>query len=257
MTKTAKQKRAFFSSWRTNGWSGVGALLLVLALVIGSGYGVVRWMNQSPTFQLKQLVVQGDLHYLTQDDIRNKLLSMGPLGSFLDQNVSKIQESLASLPWVASVSVRKQWPDIIHVLVKERQPVAIWDGQALVDAQGQVFQASPEAITGQSLVSFYGPADASDLMLKTYQKLEPILADNGFQIGQLSLNEWHSWSLTLKNGIQLRLGQDNINQRIERFIWLYPDFLKQSKKQGQPIAYVDLRYSNGAAVGWKAVVKQQ
>ncbi len=253
MIKTEKQKRVAFSRGLKSRWSGVCAVFLVLALVIGSGYGVVRWMNESPTFQLKQLVIQGDLHYLTQSDIRNKLLSMGSLGSFLDQNVSEVQQELATMPWISSVSVRKQWPDIIHVLIKERQPLAIWNGQALVDEQGQVFNASPEALTGQSLVSFYGPADTSDLILKMYQKIEPILENSGFKIGQLSLNEWHSWTLTLRNGIQLRLGQDNINQRIERFIWLYPTF----QKQGKPIAYVDLRYSNGAAVGWKAAVKQQ
>ncbi len=248
MTETVKKKRSVFASLRIRSLGGFAFLLLVIALIVGGTSAVINWMTDSNRMPLKQLVVQGNLHYLTTNDVRQTILHMGHLGTFLTQNVDQIQTALDTMPWVAQASVRKEWPDVIKVFLVEHVPAAIWNGQYIVDKKGDVFKAPAEQVTDLHLVGLYGPEGTSSLMLTTLHELQGILNQGNFHIATLTLNEWHSWQLQLTNGIQLELGQDDINQRLERFTWLYPQFIKQDK----PIAYVDLRYSNGAAVGWKS-----
>ncbi len=52
---------------------------------------------------------------------------------------------------------------------------------------------------------------------------------------------------TLGNGIMLELGREDKMARIQRFINVYPELVKQEKS----VARVDLRYDTGLAVGWE------
>ncbi|MCE1709205.1 cell division protein FtsQ/DivIB, partial [Enterobacter hormaechei] len=56
-----------------------------------------------------------------------------------------------------------------------------------------------------------------------------------------------SWQLILDNDIRLELGNRVETERMRRFVELYPVLLKNTEKR---VAYVDLRYDSGAAVGW-------
>ena len=67
-----------------------------------------------------------------------------------------VQRSVQDLPWVATVSVRKQWPDELQVYIVEHKPVAIWNSDLLLNAKGQVFQADNEALQAY-LPQLYGP----------------------------------------------------------------------------------------------------
>jgi cell division protein FtsQ len=64
----------------------------------------------------------------------------------------------------------------------------------------------------------------------------------------LGTDERGSWSATLQNGVVLRLGTGDALKKIRRFLKIYQDDLSRQLDQ---VAYVDLRYSNGLAVGWK------
>jgi cell division protein FtsQ len=62
-----------------------------------------------------------------------------------------------------------------------------------------------------------------------------------------------SWSATLQSGVVLRLGTGDILKKMRGFSRMYRAELSA---QMDRIAYIDLRYSNGLAVGWKAAGAQ-
>ena len=55
--------------------------------------------------------------------------------------------------------------------------------------------------------------------------------------------------MTLDNGVQVRLGRQQIDARFERFMLAAAKLVSQ---RAADIAYVDMRYSNGFAVGWRS-----
>jgi len=93
-----------------------------------------------------------------------------------------------------------------------------------------------------------GPSmHAVDEVVHQYRRLSQLLALDGFYVTRLELSERFAVRLWLDNDIELRLGREARLERIQRFIELYPVIKRESEKQ---IAYVDLRYDTGVAVGW-------
>lgn len=79
-----------------------------------------------------------------------KLLSGVQGQPILMLSVRDVERELLRLPWIESVSVRKQFPSTLEVVVDERQPVfavRAKDSWALADEDGQVIFVSP-ALSG-------------------------------------------------------------------------------------------------------------
>ncbi|MDO6706447.1 cell division protein FtsQ/DivIB [Photobacterium sp. 1_MG-2023] len=228
-------------------WRGLSFLVCVIAGIIWLLTAVIHWMTDANRLPLSQLVIQGELHHLTTDQVRQGILEMGSLGSFMLQDVDDLQQALESLPWVNRASVRKQWPDTVKVYLVEHEPAAIWNDEFLVNQQGKVFLAPARDVAGEPMVTLEGPDGSSAEMLQTWREMQPELQRGGFEIVRLSLNERRSWRIWLSNGIRLELGREARLERIQRFLWLYPEL----EQQGKAIDYVDLRYDTGVAVGWQ------
>jgi cell division protein FtsQ len=66
---------------------------------------------------------------------------------------------LKSLPWVESVSIERHLPDVIHLRISERRPMALWqrDGHfRLIDTAGEVVPISDIGRFG-NLITVIGP----------------------------------------------------------------------------------------------------
>lgn len=230
-------------------WGGLAFFLFVIGFIAWLFSAAMNWMTDANRLPLSQLVIQGELDYLSADDVRQGILQLDQLGSFMTQDVDQIQLALEALPWVARASVRKQWPDSIKVFLVEHQPAAIWNQQYLVNTEGAVFRAPAEQVTDLSLAELAGPDGSSQEVLTALHEMQPRLQLAGFEIATLALNERRAWRIWLTNGVRLELGREARMERLERFIGLYPEL----EQQGKAIEYVDLRYDIGAAVGWKVV----
>jgi cell division protein FtsQ len=74
------------------------------------------------------------------------------------------------------------------------------------------------------------------------------LTEVGMRLAALQLDERGAVSFTLDNGVRVRLGRQQIDERFERFMLAATKLVSQ---RAADIAYVDMRYGNGFAVGWK------
>ncbi len=223
-------------------------LIGVIILMLFGLARVIDWMSDEQQLPLSQLMIEGDQTYVTATQVREAVLSVGELKSFMLQDVDSIQRSIEALPWVKHVAVRKQWPDTLKVHITEYRASAIWNGQKLLTPSGEVFDGAPSDVADKSLISLHGTPGSAEEVLATSRELEKKLRKIGLSIQALSLNKRRSWRIVTRDGVRIELGRTARQERLARLVALYPRISAQDKT----IAYVDLRYDTGAAVGWKS-----
>ena len=188
-------------------------------------------------------------------------------GNFFTVDIERLRKSLEKLPWVRNVSIRREFPDSLEVRLEEHQVLGRWNGAALVNRQGEVFvadsekmvpEAAPRAFpygdSKQALPDFVGPDGEAVEVTRQYAQFNQQLAELNLQADQIVLSPRHAWQLHLSNGMVLELGREDMQQRLARFVEVYPYSLAAQKIEDRKqrtegaVAYVDLRYRNGFAV---------
>lgn len=239
----AKLKQINFTKWISVLF--FVALLYLLQLSFSS---LKDWITDEKSVPLSALILTGDDTHITFEKVREVLIKQEDRLNFFTVEIAQIQKELEAMPWVYSVSIRKRWPETLKIHVVEQSIVATWNDTALLNRFGEIVQASPDS-TVQQYVALYGSDDLASEVLTTYMKLHQLLKVSDFEIASLSSNQRQSTSLTLKNGIVLRLGKEQKLNRIQRILAVYP--LVNKKYDVNKIDYIDLRYDTGFAVGWK------
>ena len=248
-----REEEEYNSSRRNNGTrlAGIVFLLAVLLTVLISGWVVLSWMEDAQRLPISKLVVTGERHYTRNDDIRQSILALGSPGTFMTQDVNIVQGQIERLPWIKQASVRKQWPDELKIHLVEYVPIARWNDQHMVDAEGNSFSVPADRANKQSLPMLYGPEGSESEVLQGYRDMGAVLAKGKFTLKVAAMTARRSWQLTLGDGIKLNLGRGDTMKRLERFLELYPVLQQQAQTEGNRISYVDLRYDSGASVGWE------
>ncbi len=229
---------------------GIVFLLMVLGIMILSGLVVLKWMSDASRLPLSRLMVTGETHYTTHDDIRQAILSLGAPGTFMSQDVNIIQQQIERLPWIKQVSVRKQWPEELKIHLVEYVPVARWNDVHMVDADGVSFSMPASHIGKEAMPMLYGPEGSEKEVLPGYHSMGDVLTANKFTLKVASMTARRSWQLFTSDDVRIELGRGEPMKRLNRFIELYPALQQQGQNEHNRISYVDLRYDSGAAVGW-------
>ncbi len=174
------------------------------------------------------------------------------LSSFVDNSISRddmdvIAKILKDLPWVKNVLIRRSWQDDTLILtIQEREAVAYWGAQALLDKSGEVFR--PYLIDNDNLPILDAATGREKDMLAFYQRLTDWLAPVGLRVIHLKEDQSRTYTVQLENAPRLILGRHLLEQRIKRFIAAYQaGFVDYMHRVG----CIDLRYLDGFAVRWK------
>jgi len=244
-------------------WSfglGLAFFILVLMSLISITWWITKYVVGQENAPVTSVKVSGEMPYTQKAEIIASINHIN-LGNFFQVNVNDVQQSIATLPWVYSVAVRKQWPNELKIYVVDQTPVALWNGDFLLNQFGKAFQADIERLS-QELPAFFGPEGSEKLALENFVNLNDLLDYKGLVIDELVLSERFSWQLMLNDGVMLNLGRENRVKRIQKFMDVYP-LIKQysstinkkknksKKEENQAVDYIDLRYDTGLAVGWK------
>lgn len=226
--------------------------MLTIALVAVSlslvAYAVLRQVLQLPVFRVRtvQLTQMPDKVDVQQV---NRLIKSAVNGSFFTVDLVQTRRAFEQLPWVRKVSVRRQFPWGLEVTLEEHVPLAHWNDSALVNTHGEVFEGQSD----KAMPNFYGEPDMSKQMAEMYATFSEQLAAVDRSVAQLSLSARFAWQLKLDNGMTLELGREQMQQRVARFVAVYPYSLATL---GNKVGYVDLRYRNGFAVSQGFAVNQ-
>lgn len=163
-------------------------------------------------FQVNKIVIHGR-HHIPQADILKALeVTAGDPYSRFDLELAYSQ--LSQHPWAKSVIVQRQWPDAIHVIVKERMPLALWQYHqkvVLIDEAGEVLTSHVEPYKMFPLVMGLGaPQSAHQLfqVLRKYPDLQKKITA-AIRIGN------RRWDLRLKEGVTVMLPEEDYNQSLK------------------------------------------
>jgi len=235
-------------------WLGVVFFIAVIITILGSGWMLFERMRAEESVPVTSVLVMGEMPYTQRQDIDQAIGDIS-LGNFFQVDVNDVQRQIAELPWVYSVSVRKHWPNELKIYVVDQRPIALWNGDFLLNEEGKAFQADTRRLT-ESLPAFFGPEGSEELALENYHSLNKLLKFSELKIDELVLSERFSWQLTLNDGVMLNLGREERVDRIQRFMDVYPR-IKDKTKENQQVDYIDLRYDTGLAVGWKSATETE
>ena len=243
-----QQYRLQLSQLHWSFWVGVGFFVAVIVGVFTLAWYLTETMSAEESVPVTSIVISGEMNYTIQQDIEAAIETVN-LGNFFTVDVNAVQTQVSALPWVYSVSVRKKWPNELKIYVVDQTPVALWNGDFLINQQGKAFQADITRVRHE-LPALYGPEGSENVALKRYQDFNRLLDYASLSIDELVLSERYSWQLILNDGVTLNLGREKSVERIQRFMDIYPE-IKAHKKEAEQVDYVDLRYDTGLAVGWK------
>ena len=127
-------------------------------------------------------------------------------------------------------------------------PVARWGEGGLVNDRGELFVHDARHVPPE-LPELVGPEGQQAQMTERYLAAAPRLIGAGMRLQRLTLDARGAWEMALDNGVTVRLGREQVDERFERFMQAA---LRTVAAHAGEIDYVDLRYANGFAVGWRA-----
>ncbi|WP_199452098.1 MULTISPECIES: cell division protein FtsQ/DivIB [Marinobacter] len=172
--------------------------------------------------------------------------------SYFATDLADIKAELERRPWVASAAIKRVWPGRLEIDIREKKPLAYWTDGRLVSRSGELFSPPNPEVAGK-LPRLAGPDERVRDVIGMARTMSEQLVGYGLGFAGLALEQRGAWTLTLSNGIEVVLGRDQVEQRFERFITVYENRLASRVDE---VSRIDVRYSNGVAVQWKADVAQ-
>jgi cell division protein FtsQ len=129
-----------------------------VAAVMAAGVGATRL----PALAVHHVRVSGESHTSPAEVLAATGLGRHPL--MVDIGTGRLRAELEALPWVATASVRRQWPTTIDIRLTERVPVAVaanrTGGSALLDRSGRVLSESAAGAAGVPTITGLAPVGA-------------------------------------------------------------------------------------------------
>jgi cell division protein FtsQ len=164
--------------------------------------------------------------------------------SLLFLDVADARAKLEAIPWISEATVRKLYPDRLQITITEREAFALWQIDSKVSviaSDGTMLSAKVEPrLAGLPFVVGKGAAARARDFLAILDR-HPVIRD---QVRASILVAERRWNLRLKNGIDVRLPETNIEQALETLAQLDRD----KNLLTRDIVAVDLRLPDRATV---------
>ena len=223
---------------------GITALLLLI--------GALHYALHRPQFKLRAVVLA---HAPQQLDVAQVKVALDSelLGNFFTVDLEHTRRTFEKLPWVRKVSVRRHFPWKLEVEIEEHTTLARWNDSEWVNTHGEIFAVDKGPVAA-SLPAFFGHPDSAAEVTQMYRAFTEQLSPLQQTIVQIHLSPRRAWQLRFKNGLLVKLGRDQAQQRLARLVSVYPWAGIGNQESGirNAVQYVDLRYRNGFAVKYQA-----
>jgi len=224
-------------------------LLVVFAGIASSaGRDLWHWLDR-PVGEIR---IAGAVRHLDKQSIAKELAASVDT-TLLDLDLQRLREQVIQDPWVHDAGISRQWPPSLRVDVVEEVPVARWGDKGLLNHQGDIFwpELKPEYV---SLPKLNGPAHETVRIMEQFHDLNRMFAARGLKLAGLTLEPRGAWTIDLDNGIRVVAGREQLIPRLKRFLAVYRHRLAERAAE---IEQIDIRYTNGVAVRWRAVEKSE
>jgi len=247
MNRKRNKRRSERSEWRLPqiDFKGIGSVLVLAAGLAIVGYAFSVALDRP----VAHVAVEGPFQRVSLPEVEAAIAPFVTSG-FVSIDLDGVRAAIERIAWVDRVRVERSWPDGLHVVVTEQVAAARWGAEGLLNTRGELFVASTRHPPPE-LPRLAGPAGTEREVARLYLDTYPRLLGVGMRLTRVTLDPRGAWELELANGIAVRLGRQNVEERLERFLDVASPLV--ATRQGD-IAYIDMRYSNGFSVGWTSQV---
>lgn len=218
-------------------------LVMLVATLIGMVW-LVRELTDPAALPIRRVTVEGEFKHLTTAHVQRAVVGAVHAG-FFGVDVTDIRGLLQDEAWIRDANVSRMWPDGLHVTIVEQIPVARWGDYGLLNERADIFVPMAEDLP-RELVQLNGPLGSEQEVLKRFAYVREQLAAVGLKAVALSLSDRRAWTITTDGGREILLGRRDLEERLARFKWGY---VKGLNAAWERIGHVDMRYTNGFAVG--------
>ncbi|NDA52469.1 MAG: FtsQ-type POTRA domain-containing protein [Betaproteobacteria bacterium] len=233
-------------------WIKRFAMALACLAATGLLGALGHWIAQKPFFAMQRVIVAAApghaLNHVQDGSIQLALRRIG-FFDFFSLDLESVRDQVQQVDWVRKVQVRRVWPNALLLEVEEHQPIAIWNGDRLINHHGELFTANfAEAEIAGDLPQLIGPDGSHPQVLARWRDLRQWLAPLARSPSVVSLSASHAWQARLDDGSLILLGRDEglgIEHRVARWVESHRSVMERLMK---PVAAVDLRYPNGFAL---------
>ncbi|HXC20493.1 MAG TPA: cell division protein FtsQ/DivIB [Steroidobacteraceae bacterium] len=227
----------FVTEWR------IHARRAALLLLLTGALSILIWALDRP---VRVISMDGSFQRVSPGQIEKAVATYAHAG-FMSANLSDIQRAVEALPWVDHARIARRWPNSLHVAVTEQTAAARWGESGLLNTRGELFVKAAAHVPAE-LPRLSGPTGSESQVAQRYMSTQGRMLEAGMRIAALRLDERGAWEMDLDSGVTVRLGRRDVDARIERFIHTASQVIAHRMAE---ISYVDMRYSNGFAIGWR------
>jgi cell division protein FtsQ len=210
---------------------GVGALAALL------------WGLDRP---IRTISMDGTFQRVSPGEVEKAVAPFTHAG-LISADLDRIQRAVESVPWVDHAMVQRRFPNSLHVTVAEETAMARWGDSGLLNTRGELFVRQAAHVPAE-LPRLTGPDGTESLVAQRYLSVQGRMLEAGMRIAALRLDERGAWEMDLDSGVTVRLGRRDVDERLNRFIRTASQVIAHRLTD---ITYVDMRYSNGFAIGWR------
>lgn len=215
--------------------------------------GAILWIwlknteHKSARFPIHQVILEGEYWQIPQQELETIIAPYIKSGYFFINLFSLQNKLLDKEPWLQTVTVSRQWPSSLIVVLQQKTAVAVLNNNALLTPSGDVFSPPVDSFP-PDLPNLVGPKERAKELLEQYQVFTSLANSANLSIIKLVLSTSGNWSVELNNKIVVILGEDDILARFNRFIKVYQQVFVPEHREPSS---VDMRYGHGMAVNWK------
>ena len=223
-------------------WSRFAAPVLAVAAIVLTYQLSLNLLDR----RIDSITIDGPFQRVSALQIEEAISS--DLGDgFLTADLARIQRRIIDLPWIDQANVVRRWPATVQISVTEQIPAAQWGESGLLNTRGELFVTEARHLPAE-LPRLSGPANQAATVAKRYLTIREQLIPLGLDVRQLHLDARGAWDLTLQNGVEIRLGRRDVEQRTALFLDVVANIISSREAE---IEFADMRYSNGFTIGWK------
>jgi len=217
------------------------------ASVLGTlgAIAAIGWAIDQP---IKTVAVAGSFQRVSPADVERAVKQSARGAGLVSVNLQAVRRAVQRLPWVDTVSVQRIWPRGLRVTIAEQVAAARWGDSGLLNTRGELFASEARHIPLE-LPQLTGPDGSEATVALRYLSMHGRLTESGMRLTALRLDARGAWEFDLDNGVTVRLGRKQVDERFETFMATAVKIIAQ---RATDIAYVDMRYSSGFAIGWRS-----
>ena len=245
MRSRVNRRKAPRWSWRVPRVRVSKVAVLVPLAVLTGALALVPVARELLDRPVGALIVEGTFQRVTAIEVE-AAAAEALRGGFLSLDLAGLRARIAALDWVDSVRVTRAWPDVVRVRVTEQQAAARWGEAGLLNVRGELFTENARHLYAE-LPQLSGPPGTEAEVARLYLTVRGRLADANLSLAALRLDARGAVEIVLGPGQVIKLGNRDLDARLERLFTVVAPTLAEELAR---VDYIDLRYTNGFAVGW-------